>query len=63
MYSKSMHCLTVAVGRDEGVRVVGFGDVGLDVYGSVAELVLDLCEKGKQRITRKHWNNLQDSVW
>jgi hypothetical protein len=58
-----MKCLTVPVGRDEGVRVVGFDDVGLDVYGSVAEQVLDLCEKGKQRITRKHWNNLQDFVW
>ena len=58
-----MKCLTVPVGRDEGVRVVGRDDVGLDVYGSVAEQVLDLCEKGKQRITRKHWNDLQDFVW
>ncbi len=58
-----MKCLTVPVGRDEGVRVVGRDDVGLDVYGSVAEQVLDLCEKGKHRITRKHWNDLQDFVW
>ena len=52
-----MNCLTVpvgrdegvrVVGRDEGVRVVGRDDVGLDVYGSVATQVLDLCEKGKQ---------------
>jgi len=48
-----MNCLTVPVGRDEGVRVVGRDDVGLDVYGSVATQVLDLCEKGKQRITQQ----------
>jgi hypothetical protein len=35
------------VGCDVGVRVVGVDDVGFDVYGSVVEQVLDLCEKGK----------------
>ncbi len=52
------------VGCDVGVRVVGVDDVGLVVYGSSSvEQVLYLCEKGKQIITTKHWNDLQDFVW
>ena len=56
-----MLSLTFAVGLEEGVFVVGFDDVGLDVFRSAVEQGLGLCKKDELRIERTHGNDSQDS--